>query len=390
MEKKHSLIGASSAARWFNCPASVRLSKDCPKPPTSFPAAEGTVAHEIAERILKNNLSTEEVEKLILDTSVTYEGHQISVTSEMLEAVMVYVDYVREKQTISATCLFEEKINIPTEITKPEYEAYGTADCIIYEPYQYLEVIDYKHGAGVPVKAENNIQGKYYALGAYIKLKADVPSVTVTIVQPRCPLNEKIQVFTFPVQELMEFRKELEEKIKKCMDPSSKTNQGKWCRWCPASVKCGDLKDLVLEVCDLEEKSPAVVDTNYTDTLSRILTIKDSVKHFLEFCEEQAYHLATRGVPIKGFKIVETQGRSKYTDEKTAEDFLTSNLGDKAFKKVLIGITEAKKELKKIGLDVSNITMRPVKQVLVSDTDERETSRFIGGDIIETINMNEL
>jgi len=47
----HSPIGASSAERWINCPASVRLSEGCKKPAGIY-AEEGTAAHSLCEECL--------------------------------------------------------------------------------------------------------------------------------------------------------------------------------------------------------------------------------------------------------------------------------------------------------------------------------------------------
>jgi hypothetical protein len=73
----HSKIGASSMHRWASCPGSVRLSKDMPNTSSKY-AEEGTMAHELAEKLLTN----QEV-----DLS-QYED-------EMVEAVKVYVDAIK-------------------------------------------------------------------------------------------------------------------------------------------------------------------------------------------------------------------------------------------------------------------------------------------------------
>jgi hypothetical protein len=72
----HSPLGASSMERWQNCPGSIRLSRGIPNTESVY-AQEGTKAHELAERIL----TTGEIPP---DTD-----------PEMLEAVLVYVNYIR-------------------------------------------------------------------------------------------------------------------------------------------------------------------------------------------------------------------------------------------------------------------------------------------------------
>ena len=48
MPDKHALLSASSAARWLNCPPSVRLTENMPDTESIY-AKEGTLAHEMCE-----------------------------------------------------------------------------------------------------------------------------------------------------------------------------------------------------------------------------------------------------------------------------------------------------------------------------------------------------
>ena len=49
MPDKHAKLSPSAAARWINCPGSIRLSEKVPPPPSSDYADEGTLAHAVAE-----------------------------------------------------------------------------------------------------------------------------------------------------------------------------------------------------------------------------------------------------------------------------------------------------------------------------------------------------
>src|SRR5262245_24177460 len=53
-EREHALCSASSSSRWLNCPGSVGLGLTVPEPPKSEYAEEGTKAHELAERMLRD------------------------------------------------------------------------------------------------------------------------------------------------------------------------------------------------------------------------------------------------------------------------------------------------------------------------------------------------
>ena len=96
-ERAHSALGASSASRWMNCPASIPLSEGIAD--TTNPAAEeGTVAHEICEMILKNE-----------DLPESLNG--FDVTEEMIEHCMMYVDYIRENSD-GAEVYIEERVDL--------------------------------------------------------------------------------------------------------------------------------------------------------------------------------------------------------------------------------------------------------------------------------------
>ena len=53
MPSDHALLSPSSAKRWLSCPASIALSAGIPEPPESPYAAEGTLAHAVAESKLR-------------------------------------------------------------------------------------------------------------------------------------------------------------------------------------------------------------------------------------------------------------------------------------------------------------------------------------------------
>jgi hypothetical protein len=79
MARKHALLSASSAERWLNCTPSARLAENY-EDTTSPYAAEGTLAHELAELMLKKelkqitaNVFNKEI-KQIKEHEMFYEG----------------------------------------------------------------------------------------------------------------------------------------------------------------------------------------------------------------------------------------------------------------------------------------------------------------------------
>ena len=94
----HARLSASSAARFLTCSASVRLAELLPPEEDSEYSIDGTAAHELGEMCLL----MEEDAYVHLGTHVVVESDgdlvPVEVTSDMVEAVQVYLDYVREMQ----------------------------------------------------------------------------------------------------------------------------------------------------------------------------------------------------------------------------------------------------------------------------------------------------
>jgi len=176
---KHSKIGASSMARWSNCPGSVQLSEIAPLPPENEHAILGTLAHEVASFILE-----EQIESAPDEVARAFKIDN-KKAQEILKAVSQYVDYFNKiyESSPKNKCWVEHSFNMAQVYPG----AFGTADGVIYEPEaEKVHVIDYKHGAGILVEAKDNLQLQYYALGALETLKLPCKVVQMTIVQPRC------------------------------------------------------------------------------------------------------------------------------------------------------------------------------------------------------------
>ena len=138
-------------------------------------AAEGTVAHDLAESILRHKLEGKKAPKL--------DDH----STEMVEAVNRYVDICEEKvnearaRSSDAEAMIEARLDFSRWVP----EGFGTGDMVIVAD-GILEVIDLKYGKGVPVSAIENTQMRLYALGAYDvnEFLYDIKTVRMTIVQP--------------------------------------------------------------------------------------------------------------------------------------------------------------------------------------------------------------
>lgn len=282
--RAHSEIGASSMYRWKACPGSVRRCRGIASKSSSY-ADEGTKAHEYAEKLLRNEIDT---------------------VPEEFESVWTYVNYVR-KQAKHGALSIEERVEAAEG-------AFGTADAVI-RLRRTIEVVDYKHGSGIPVEVEKNSQLMYYALGAYHQtLDWDHKEFRITIVQPNC-FHEKgpIRSYGFDIDELEAFQLELYKAIQATKAPDAPLVPGEHCRFCPAAPECEALYDKALTVAkdafdDVSSLTPK--------KLSEALQLAETLKAFIHNVHEYAYEQAIKGVEIPGYKIVLKVPRRKWTDEK--------------------------------------------------------------------------
>jgi len=82
----HARLSPSSAERWMTCPGSVKLAEGIEDTGSSY-AAEGTAAHEMAERILKG-AHGESLIGLKAENGVEF-------TEDMLTHVLNYTDMIQ-------------------------------------------------------------------------------------------------------------------------------------------------------------------------------------------------------------------------------------------------------------------------------------------------------
>ena len=175
---EHSNRGASGAHRWMPCPGSVNAEKDYPRDTNKY-AAQGTAAHELAEKCLRVGQDA----KKFMGKKIKVEGMTFEVDGEMARGVQLYLDVVREDRNYMKT----NKIHIETKVdlTKVHPGLFGTNDAALCNKTK-LNIYDFKYGRGV-VQAEDNVQLLYYALGTLLDIdpQKKVEEIEMVIVQPR-------------------------------------------------------------------------------------------------------------------------------------------------------------------------------------------------------------
>jgi hypothetical protein len=313
----HAKLSASSAERWMTCYGSVALSEGVPNVASSF-AAEGTAAHFVAAQCLLEGLDPKD----FLGEVVRVEGFDIELTEELLAAVEEYVDYIQGSEQPGDEGTMEQSLTPALQKLHPSLG--GTSDYIRWRDNEkLLEVIDYKHGAGVPVDVDDNKQLKYYALGALLSnpgWKAE--TVKITLVQPRCDHEQgRVRSYTFPAVDLVDFAGDVVAAAKRTEEfgadlvPSKKA-----CRFCPANAanKCpaieAETNAVVAASFDMLEPGKYSL-SQIAEFLAKAPLVEARISALREF----AYQRACAGEKIPGFKLVDKRATRKWKDEQSAK-----------------------------------------------------------------------
>lgn len=363
MAKKHALLGASSSARWLVCTPSARLEAMFPDEQSPY-AAEGTVAHGLAESILRHKLEGKKAPKLD------------DYSTEMVEAVNRYVDICEEKvnearaRSSDAEVMIEAKLDFSRWVP----EGFGTGDMVVVAD-GILEVIDLKYGKGVPVSAVENTQMRLYALGAYDvnEFLYDVKTVRMTIVQPRL---DSVSTDEMALEELLDWGEEIKPIAQRAFRGEGECTPCDYCNFCKARHTCRALADTCLTAF---YKDGGKLNQLLTDSeVSDILAMKDLITKWIKGVYDFAYEKALSGEKQwPGYKLVEGTSRRTITDPKAAAQTLLDN-GYKEkdiFKpRELEGITNLQKVLGKQGVAKyleAYIDKPEGKPTLVPESDKR-------------------
>lgn len=363
MAKKHALLGASSSARWLVCTPSARLEAMFPDEQSPY-AAEGTIAHDLAESILRHKLEGKKAPKL--------DGY----STEMVEAIKRYVDICEEKvnearaRSSDAEAMIEARLDFSRWVP----DGFGTGDMVIVAD-GILEVIDLKYGKGVPVSAIENTQMRLYALGAYDvnEFLYDVKSVRMTIVQPRL---DSVSTDEMALEELLDWGEEIKPIAQRAFNGEGDCTPCDYCNFCKARHTCRALADTCLTAF---YKDGGKLNQLLTDSeVSDILAMKDLITKWIKGVYDFAYEKALSGEKQwPGYKLVEGTSRRTITDPDAAAKTLLDNgyKEEDIYKpRELEGITNLQKVLGKKGVTEyleAYIDKPEGKPTLVPDSDKR-------------------
>ena len=362
----HATLGASGAHRWMRCTGSPRLvarltARGQIEPgQTSVYAEEGSAAHALGEGCIASGKPAaayigEPIAKMDGEWQIAPgaidDTHMFVVSEEMAEAVQVYLDTIaaEKKRLPCANVLVEERVY---PIAGAEEEMFGTADVILWDPVEAeLVVMDYKHGAGVVVDANYNVQTMFYGLGALRAIAGDnagdaVRSVRLVIVQPRARhVDGAVRFFEMSARDLVEWGGVLRSAAEATKQPDSPLAAGDWCKFCPAAALCPELRRLTVETVRLDFDEPVpedpaerlklmLPDPEDARQLGTALDFVDLLDMWCREVEGMALRRLEYGKPVAGrdgdYKLVRKRSTRRWTDPKNVEAALKKKRGVKS------------------------------------------------------------
>lgn len=375
-ERAHALLSASSANRWLNCTPSAKLEEAEGPRASSVYAEEGTLAHELGELYIKHDVIKSIDDQVFSDRFDEILNNDL-FSEEMLDVVPIYVDYCAGQYAEALTKDAEAIIEIEQKLDLTEFvpESFGTADCVVLGG-NTLEIIDYKHGKGVPVYAEWNKQLMLYALGALRKYDVlyDITQVRVTIVQPRI---NNISSWQTSVDELLTWaNEELKPAAELAFAGKGEIKAGDWCKFCAVKNRCRALYEKQMEVAKYDFQEPTLLtDEEIADILTKIPGLIEWASSVQSYAQDEAI---INGKVWNGFKLVEGVSRRKWLDEDKAAEAIFSNIPeaseDQVYEMKLKSISALEKEFgkKTIAEKLSNVIVKPQgKPTLVPLSDKR-------------------
>ncbi|REK69317.1 DUF2800 domain-containing protein [Paenibacillus paeoniae] len=382
--RAHSLLGASKAAQWINCPPSARLQEHIPDTRSAF-ADEGTLAHELSENKLERRLMIcNSKQREQLDKELEKIQANEFYGPEMEKAISEYCEIVEERymearaRTADAVMLLEERLDFSEWVPN----GYGTGDVVLIAD-GVMEIIDLKYGKGVPVSAFDNSQMRLYALGAWsaYNFLYDIREIRMTIVQPRL---DSVSSDTMTVDELLAWAEDIVMPAAALADAGEGEHKaGEHCRWCKVKGNCRARADQNMAALAYEFKEPALLSL---EEVGSILTIAEQLQAWAKDVQGFAFDQAKSGQRVPGWKLVEGRSNRVITDKEAVKVKLEAAAIDSDYylkPQELLGIGDLEKKIgkKELAVLIGDLILKPQgKPVLVVETDKRPELNSVEND----------
>ena len=372
-DRSHALLSASSSHRWIRCPPSARLCENFAESGSDY-AKQGSEAHRLCQYKLEAMLGIKTTDPRA--ELAFYDGEMENCAENYALYVMEQV--AKAKETCAdPVVLIEQQLDFGRWVES----GFGTGDCVIIADGA-LSVIDYKHGKGILVAAENNPQMRLYALGAVDLFDGifDFDTITMTIYQPR---RENISTDTLSKAELLLWADDvLVPAARLAAAGDGDFEAGEHCTFCKAKATCRKRAEENLALAGYDFAPPA---TLADEEIEAILLKVDELLSWASDIKVYALKGALCGKAWAGWKLVEGRANRRYRDEKAVAAAVVA-AGVNPYEQKLLGITAMTAALGKKQFEevLGPLICRPQgKPTLVPERDKRPVMNTVKNDFIE-------
>lgn len=310
--------------------------------------------------------SKKEPEHFLGQTIKTKE-FEVEVTEQMVEAVRVYVDFVRGQHKEFGGKLMVEQ---PFDLSFVHEGMFGRNDAVIVpdRALDTLRVFDFKNGRRL-VAAQENPQLKFYALGALGKDNLWlVENVEMTIVQPNAIGKQAIDTWTISTEDLYRWAYDvLRPAAVATEDPNAPCIMGPYCSFCEAQGLCPAKREAALALLGpaTEQNPVATLPDIHALTPAQIGAASaffnsDEFQAWVKALAAEEQAALARGEKIPGRKLVEnvSLGNRKWSDESAVLDAFRDELGEDIFNSKLKSPAQLSALLVKNGVSKAEAKQR--------------------------------
>jgi hypothetical protein len=332
------IVGGSTVDRLLCCPGSFQLIQSVPAVvdvPSEY-AAYGSCMHAVMERLagmFRDGFPPDETSMIqaarelegetVCDREIT-DAH---LNESIFPAIDSLYDLMDEYGGGFRTVANELQVRFPGVPG-----AFGTSDLVIASKTHAI-LVDWKFGAGVPVKAvyrdeygeRVNPQLLFYFAGAL----HTVPELfknkrfVVAIIQPRT--TDTLTHTVISRKDIDYFIEDVDAAIVAALQRDPELHDGEHCRWCPALPVCPKHTGPLFELTDDGIKMPERQDSNdaaYGEFLAKAKRLADIAAEYKKQIDEQVHNYLTAGGTVPGWRLKLKTKLRQWVDEPTVESEL--------------------------------------------------------------------
>jgi hypothetical protein len=297
------------------------------RPPAGQAAEEGTAAAELLERLLLNQEIPDQAR------------NGVYFDNDMHFWVKPIADQLREESGGEISC--EQPIDWRTDSgvwIRGRYDA-----AFVREGRLYVD--DLKYGWGI-VEVRENWQLIGYAIGEVIRRNMVFEEIVLRIIQPR-PHHEDgpIREWRLSYNELLEYRKKIEERFAAIVSGLSTLETGKHCKYCVAAGEaCPAFNRLFYRALEVstEFTQDKIDETELAHQLDQVNRAQEVLKIKLDSLNELATNRMKEGKIIPGYIKEERYSERKWKGGITP-DVIETLTGKKVTETVMLSPAKVEK-----------------------------------------------